>query len=199
MRRRIPVLAIVAVAVSALAQERDPSDEGYYKSWVGCKVPMIHFDHSDRTNYAEATYKGKKVLLYSFDAGNFARAPDFSKLTDELESLRWVRTKLAEPFVVVGYTRGVVWNPVLGLDHIPKKLERASRFPIVNLNNKRDENALGEPFELLESPGGILIGTNGIICAVFLHSLSEADFRAIASTPAWTGPPHEPPRRTNDR
>jgi hypothetical protein len=197
MRHRFLAFAIVSIAMSAFGQERDPTDEAYYKKWVGCKAPPVHFDSSDRTNYAEATYKGRKVLLYGFDAGNFARLPDFSRLTNELESLRQVRAKLAEPFAVVGYSRGVLWNPFFGMKGMPKKLERASRFPIVNLNNKRDDNAnaLGEPLELLESPGGILVGTNGIICAVFLHNLTEADFQAIAATRDWTGPPHEPPPR----
>ncbi len=185
----------MAAATGAFGQERSQDDETYYKGWIGCKAPPIRFDRSDRTNYALATYEGKKVLLYSFDAGNFAREPDFPRLTDELQSLQRIRTKATEPFFVIGYTRGVLWNPVLGLRHFPQKLDQASRFPIVNLNNKRDENALGEPYDLLDSPGGILIGTNGIICGVYLHPPTERDFRAIASTPAWAGPPRKPPQK----
>jgi hypothetical protein len=195
MKHLFGLLATIAVATKAFAQERSPDDETYYKSWIGCKAPPIRFDRSDRTNYAQATYDGKRLLLYSFDAGNFARMPDLPRVTDELQSLHRVRTKASEPFFVIGYTRGVLWNPVLGLKDIPKKLDQASRFPIVNLINKRDENALGEPYGLLDSPGGILIGTNGIICAVFLHPLTEKDFQAVASTPAWAGPPRDPPQK----
>jgi hypothetical protein len=199
LKHLLPVLAMVVIADYARAQERSAEDAVYYKKWVGCKAPPISFDRSDRTNYMVATVKGKQVLLYSFDAGNFVDQPDFPRLTDELQSLHRVRTNLANPFVVIGYSRGVLWNPTLGMVQIPKEIEEASRFPIVNLNNKRHENALGEPYDLLLSPGGILVGTNGIICSVFLQPMTPDDFKSIVSIPAWLGPPHEPPRRDSEK
>jgi hypothetical protein len=82
---------------------------------------------------------------------------------------------------------------------VPKELDELSRFPVVNLNNKRGENALGEPYEMLMLPGGILIGTNGIICSVFLHPMTAKDFKSISSIPAWVGPPLEAPRRDTEK
>jgi hypothetical protein len=190
---------MVVIANYARAQELSAEDAVYYKKWVGCKAPPISFDRSDRTNYMEATLKGKQVLLYGFDAGNFVDGPNLSRLTAELQSLHQVRTNLANPFLVIGYTRGVLWGPLRGTEPIPREIEEASRFPIVNLNNKRHENALGEPYDLLMSPGGILVGTNGIICSVFLQPMTPDDFKSIVSIPAWVGPPHEPPRRDSEK
>jgi hypothetical protein len=147
----------------------------------------------------EATYKGKQTLLYSFDAGNFVSSANLPRLTEELQSLHQVRTNLTNSLAVIGFTRGVQWTPGFGTTNVPKEIDELSRFLVINLNNKRGENALGEPYELLMSPSGILIGTNGIICAVFLHPMTANDFKSIASIPAWEGPPHKPPRRGSEK
>lgn len=71
MKRFITALVLAAVALCAFAQERSTEDVAYYNKWIGCKAPPIKFDPSDRTNYMAASLKGKQVLLYGFDAGNF--------------------------------------------------------------------------------------------------------------------------------
>ena len=199
MKPLLSTFAVAVIAVSALAQERSAEDAVYYQKWVGCKPPPFSCDQSDRTNYMEATYKGKQTLLYSFDAGNFVNSANLPRLTEELQSLHQVRTNLTNPFAVIGFTRGVQWTPCFGTTNVPKEIDELSRFPVINLNNKRGENALGEPYELLMNPGGILIGTNGIICAVFLHPMTSNDFKSIASIPAREEPPHEPPRRGSEK
>jgi hypothetical protein len=193
------MLVVATVDICTFAQERSAEDAAYYKKWVGSKAPPIKFDQSDRTNYMAATLKGKQVLLYSFDAGNFVNSANMPRLMEELQSLQRVRTNLVNPFIVIGYSRGVLWGPLRGERPIPKEIEEVSRFPIVNLNNKRHENALEEPYELLMHPGGILVGTNGIVCSVFLDSMTPDDFKSIPSIPAWNGPAHKPPRRGSEK
>ena len=199
MKPLLSILAVAVIAVSTLAQERSAEDAAYYKKWIGSKAPPIKCDQSDRTNFMEANYKGKQILLYGFDAGNFVDGPDLPRLTKELQSLHEVRTGLTSSFAVIGFTRGVQWTPCFGSTNVPKEIDELSRFPVINLNNKRGENALGEPYELLMSPSGILIGTNGIICAVFLHPMTANDFKSIASISACPEPPHEPSRREGEK
>lgn len=193
-----------AVAVSALAAtgaERPPEIVRYYDQWVGCKAPPIQFDQSDRTQYAESSYRGKRILLYSFDAGNFCDSPNMPALLKELTALQEVRSAATEPLYVIGFTRGTMWSPCLAelaTNQIPKEVDEVSRFPVVNLNNKRDEGALGEPYELLKSgPSAILIGTNGVICRIFPHPMTEVDFRVAVSASPWTAAMQAPPNETS--
>ena len=76
LKHLLAALVLASVAICASAQERSADDGLYYRKWIGCKAPPIKFDNSDRTNYMAATLKGKQVLLYSFDAGNFVDLPD---------------------------------------------------------------------------------------------------------------------------
>ena len=198
MKHKVFTLMLVLFATLCPAEERSQEEVAYYAGWVGCKPPPIYLDQSDRTNYAEASYKGKRVLLYSFDAGNFVDSANLPRLTLELQALQHARTNSATGFVVIGFTRGLLWSPCLGTTNLPKEIDAVSRFPIVNLNNKRHENALGEPYELLMSPGGILIGTNGIICSVFSKNMTEQDFKSLDSFPEWQGPQRSPLERKTD-
>jgi hypothetical protein len=195
MKYYLVTITLVALAVNAIAQERSKEDVTYYKHWIGCKAPPFNCDQSDRTNYMETSYKGKKVFLYSFDAGNFVDSPNLPQLTKELRRLHQARTNSENAFVVIGFTRGLLWSPCFGETNLPTEIDELSRFPIVNLNNKRGEGALGEPYELLKEPGGILIGTNGIICAIFPYKMTERDFKSISGIPSWKGEPHEPPKK----
>ena len=189
------------IALSANGRECPPEIVRYYEQWVGCKAPPIKFDQSDRTRYAESSYKGKRILLYSFDAGNFCDAPNLPALTKELSELQKVRATSTESLYVIGYTRGLLWSPCLGelgTHQMPQKIDELSRFPVVNLNNKRDENAMGEPYELLKlGPSAILIGTNGVICKIFPHRMTERDFSAAMTAARWNSTIREPPKETS--
>lgn len=195
MRILAVFLGVLSLAIGSFAEDRSKEEVAYYMGWIGCPKPVLNCDIAYRTNYLEATYKGKSVLLYSFDAGNFANGPDLPRLTAELQSLHRYRTNSTNPFLVIGFTRGFLWAASSGEVQTPKEIEEVSRFPIVNLNNKWD-HSLGEPFELLLEPGGILIDTNGIICAIFLHRMTEQDFKSIHSIPAWNEKVHDPPQRS---
>jgi len=186
------------ISLATLGRERPPEILRYYEEWVGCKAPTIQFDQSDRRQYAEPSYRGKRVLLYSFDAGNFCDSPDMPSLLSEMNALYRVRRESVEPLFVIGYTRGVMWSPLAAGIPLPKDVDEVSRFPVVNLNNKRGSAALGEPYELLAAgPSAILIGTNGLICKVFAHAMKEADFRVACAAPSWHEPKKDPPTETS--
>ena len=84
------------------SHERPPEIVRYYDQWIGCKAPPIQFDQSDRVQYAESSYKGKRVLLYSFDAGNFCNAPKMPALLNQLTTLQRARGASSEPLYVIG-------------------------------------------------------------------------------------------------
>lgn len=184
----------LAVSLSSTHGELTNTEADSRAQWIGCKAPPLQFDSSDRSQYAEEGYKGKKVLLYSFDAGNFVDAPDMDKLQARLESLQRVRSESKHPFYIIGYTRGIMFSPCLEGVELPKEIDDSSHFPVVNLNNKRGGYRLGEPYNLLEEPSGILIGTNGIICRIFGSEMDEEDFREADRTSAWEAPMKEPPK-----
>jgi len=192
---------ISLVALSANGGEQPPEIVKYYDQWLGCKAPPLQFDQSDRAQYAESSYKGKRVLFYSFDAGNFCDLPNMPALLQELSALHNVQATASVPLYVIGYTRGTMWSPCLAelvTNQIPVEIEEVSRFPVVNLNNKRGKNALGEPYDLLATgPSAILIGTNGIICKIFPHAMTKSDFKTAVIAPPWTEPVQEPPTETS--
>jgi hypothetical protein len=200
-KRHLLGLAVAVCALAATGADRPPEIVRYYDQWIGCKAPPIQFDQSDRTQYAESSYRGKRVLLYSFDAGNFCDAPNMPALLKGLTALHESRSAVTEPLHVIGYTRGTMWSPCLAeltTNQIPREIDEVSHFPVVNLNNKRDEGALGEPYELLKcGPSAILIGTNGLICKIFPHPMTEVDFKVAVSASPWTAEMKEPPEETS--
>ena len=98
------------ISLGANAGGRAPEIVRYYDQWIGCKAPPIQFDQSDRIQYAEPNYNGKRVLLYSFDAGNFCDAPNMPALLKELTALQNARAAAAGTLYVIGYTRGLMWS-----------------------------------------------------------------------------------------
>ena len=94
MKYYLVTITLVALAVNAIAQERSKEDVTYYKHWIGCKAPPFNCDQSDRTNYMETSYKGKKVFLYSFDAGNFVDSPNLPPAVSEFVTSKQVSITL---------------------------------------------------------------------------------------------------------
>ena len=199
MKRCVLILSAIFFIFTAFAFAEPPKEiVEYYEQWIGCKSPKLRFVDCDRIQYLNRNPKGNKVLLYSFDSGDFVNAPDLEKLFSELSSLNKVRSDFSEDLIVIGFTYGVMYNPCLSDgSEIPEKIEKISRFPIINLNSRKDENSLGEPFELLKRPGAILIDVNGVICKMFLNSMSEDDFREAIKFPPWVGRLKQPPDKTS--
>jgi hypothetical protein len=186
---------ILATVIAAQAQQQSEIVQ-YYQQWIGCKAPPIRFDRSDRSDNAEKTYAGKKLLLYGLNSGNFVNNPDKNKLKAELRNLDKVRKEAPGAFCVICFTRGLVLAGTLA-PPLDDDLKQITQFPWINLNNKHGENTLGEPLEMLHEPGGILVDTNGIICRIYQNAMTEADFRDVIQASSWTGPINEPPKLTS--
>ena len=91
-----------------------------------------------------------------------------------------------------------MFSPCLSdVSQIPEKIEKISRFPIVNLNSRNENYALIEPYVLLRRPGGILIDENGIICKLFLRKMTFQDFKESLITEAWRRQIKVPPQNTS--
>ena len=61
----------------------------YYPRWVGVRAPELGQagrDHDDMP-VTLSSFRGKRVLLFSFDAGNFNREPDEQALLANLRAL----------------------------------------------------------------------------------------------------------------
>src|SRR5580704_12709191 len=92
--RRMTVTAAICVATfggfthrvisPSEARAGDPDEarraqiKDYYPRWVGVRAPELGQagrDHSGKP-VTLSSFRGKRVLLFSFDAGDFHRAPD---------------------------------------------------------------------------------------------------------------------------
>ncbi len=196
MKTELVIASCIALAGLAYGQ-REPEIVAYYQQWLGCKAPPIHFDRSDRSDIAQPDYRGKRVLLYGLDSGNFADNPNMDQLLAELRELAEVQEQGKKPFHVICYTRGLVLAGRLAAP-LGEEVSKLTEFPWVNLNNKHGDNALGEPYEMLHSPGGILIDTNGVICRIYPDTMRKKDFEDAANAPAWSKVLATPPRQTAD-
>jgi hypothetical protein len=168
----------------------------YYNQWIGCKAPPIRFIECDRLEYMKDSPKGKKNFFYSFNSGDFVNGPNEEKLLAELVSLKKALSQASETVIVLGFTYGAMFSPCLNNEGsvIPKNIEELTRFPVINLNSRRDDSLLGEPYILLKRCGAIVIDKNGIITKIISHPLSEKDFMEAIKSPQWQGEIKQPPR-----
>ncbi len=164
----------------------------YYNQWIGCKAPKLIFIECDRIKYMDQSPKHKKILLYSFDSGDFVNEPKEEQLLAELFSLKKALSQASESILVIGFTYGAMFSPCFEGATIPNNIERLTRFPIINLNS-RDNAPLEEPYALLKRCGAIVIDKNGVITNIIPHSLSEADFMQVINAPPWQGKIKPPP------
>lgn len=190
-------IAFCVASVALAYGQRQPEIAAYYQQWLGCEAPAIRFDRSDRTDVAERDYKGKKVLLYGLNSGDFANSPKMEQLLTELKELAEVWNSTTKPFYIICYTRGLVLAGSLAAP-LSDEVKSLTRFPWVNLNNKHGDCALGEPYEMLHYPGGILIDTNGVICRIYPNTMRKRDFLDAADAPAWDKAMVVPPKHTAD-
>lgn len=202
MKLLLPVLSLLAVAIEevlgAAAGGSEPDKQLSRSEWIGVRAPPLTniWDRVSGPMIALDQYRGRKVLLYSFEAGNFANAPDEEALYRELQALRNALASGQRDMRVIGFTRGVMF---FGIGVIPPAIKDLTAFPIVNLNNRRDDLALLEPYDvLLHPPSAILIDENGVIRDVFSTNMTVEIFQKVARTPAWKQNVRERPQRRTD-
>ncbi len=194
-------LCCLALAVAVRGQQvSEPQDivnqKQYRERWLGVKAPPLTnlWDRITGPMISLEDYRGQKVLLYSFDAGNFVDAPDENKLIEDLEDLHrtWAPSVLDRQ--VIGFTRGVMF---FGMGKMAESIQGLTNFPVVNLNNRREELALHEPYDILVQPSAIVIDRNGVIVGIFAGREMPESLQMAASLTSWDGVPREPPERSS--
>ncbi len=166
----------------------------YYARWVGVAAPAIGPRVRDRLLGPVVQlkqFRSKKILLYSFDAGNFVYGADENAFPANLRTLDHALKDLGHASVaVVGITRGVMF--FFPNAEISDEIRRLSRFPIVNCGAIASRDS-PEPYRVLARPGGIVIDRNGVIQSVFTEAMTEKQIRDALTAPDWHGPPQPAP------
>jgi hypothetical protein len=158
----------------------------YYPTWVGVRAPELGQagrDHDDMP-VTLSSFRGKRVLLFSFDAGNFNRGPDEQALLANLRALdKAIKTVGRDKLAVVGFTQGMqfIWPRAPKPDG---ELGRLSDFPMVSAiaTARRKFN---EPYNLMLEPGAILIDSQGILRAFYDHRLTERELLDAVAMGDW--------------
>jgi hypothetical protein len=104
MKKANQIIAISSLALlfsftaSLAAPPKNTMD--FYNQWIGCKAPNLGFIECDRLEYLEDSPKGKKILLYSFNSGDFVNGPNEETLLAELTSLKKALSQASETILV---------------------------------------------------------------------------------------------------
>ena len=134
-----------------------------------------------------SSFRGKRVLLFSYDAGNFNRAPDQNAVLANLRALdKAIKTVGREKLAVVGFTQGMqfIWP------RAPRpegELGRLSDFPIISAIPTAIRK-FNEPYNLMLEPGAILIDSKGILRAFYDHPLTEQELLDAVALTDWDKP-----------
>ncbi len=194
-------LTIACATGSALqAQSTRPfskDERTYFKKWIGVPAPSIGPAARTGMNGPSITieaFRGKRLLLFSFDAGNFVGGGrPLDQIADDLVAVNKVLADAgAGRFAAVGFTEGTQFffpedglsEPMLALRHLPK-------FPLAPITNRHFK----EPYSMLLRPGGIVIDRNGIIIAVYPRPMKPDEIAAVSGLPDWTGPAGQSPQQ----
>ena len=165
--------------------------QAYYALWIGVRAPEFNTDIKDRNDgglLRIQDYHGKRLLLFSFDAGDFVRLPDEAALMAQLGVLKRAFNYSADDTAIIGFTYGTMFF----LPYKQKRLDIKSltEFPMVNNANIE----LKEPYNLLQRwPSAILIDRNGIIVEICPQTMTEKQLVEAVSKPEWEGKPHSLP------
>lgn len=158
----------------------------YYANWIGVPAPDFGVTVRDRIHGLEvdlANLNGKRVLLYSFEAGDFVNAPKEDALLQELKALNTALAKsVGTNVAIVSFTYGAMFF----LSEPPPCIQELARFPVVNLTSiGRD---LCQPYRVLCMPSAIVVDGNGIIIDVFLGPMTASRFTKAVQEPDWSKP-----------
>src|ERR1035437_9638588 len=165
----------------------------YYAQWVGVQAPEFNADVKDRNKgnpLQIQDYRGKRLLLYSFDAGNFVERPDESALVTQLGALNRIWNHSTNDSAIIGFTYGAMFF-LPGFQEPPLDVKALTDFPVVNNTIIQ----LDEPYNLLQRwPGAILIDRNGIIVEICPQAMTEKQLAEVVSRPDWKGKPRSLPK-----
>jgi hypothetical protein len=161
----------------------------YYQTWVGVRAPELGHAARDRNDEpgALASFRAKRVLLFSFDAGKECREPDEKALLANLRVLdKAIRSAGRENLVVVGFTEGMQFvSP--GAMRPDGELGELSDFPMVS-GITTAFRKFNKPYNLMLEPGAILIDSEGILRAFYDHPLTERELLDAVALTDWDKP-----------
>lgn len=170
-------------------------ERAYYKKWVGVPAPAIGPTAQLGMNGPRITieeFRGKRLLLFSFDSGNFVGGGrPIEQVAEELNAVnKAVSDAGADRLAAVGFTEGTeFFFPEDGLSEPMLALRRLPKFPLAPITNRHFK----EPYSMLLRPGGIVIDRNGIIIAVYPRPMNPDEIAATSRLPDWSGPTQTPP------
>ncbi len=175
-------------------EARQAQIKEYYRKWVGVQAPELGQAPRDRDGKPVnlASFRGKRVLLFSFDAGDPYRAPDEKALLANLRALdKAIRSVGRENLAVVGFTKGMQFvSP--GALKPDGELEELSDFPMVS-GVSTAFRKFSEPYNLMLEPGAILIDSEGILLAFYDHPLTERELLDAVALTDWGKPARQIP------
>ena len=154
----------------------------YYSLWHGVKAPGTELlTSATGQQLFFPQFHGSRLMLCSFDSGNFCDSVDTDVIIDHLRPLHDAVRNNTGDLSVVGFTYGVMFSPPFIAD-LPASLASIATFPVVNMT-KLD---LTEPYALLaRMPSSILIDGEGIIVDIRLGPLKQETLDDILDIPAW--------------
>lgn len=172
----ISVLMAESVAEAELPTNLSAAQDRHKQCFIGKKAPEFNPRIRDRVHGSSIsldTYKGKWLLLYSFNAGNFVEGRPESDIAKDLSELNSFVKTVNDPISIVGFTRGVVF--FFPNAELSPEIKKLSEFPVVNLNNRN--LPLQSPYDVLKRPSGILINPEGEIERIISSELGEKDYQ----------------------
>lgn len=168
--------------------------KSYYSNWVGVPAPSLPRTVRDRLSgppVSMADYRGRRLLLCSFDAGDFVNAAKEGPLVSQLLAIdKTLHAGDGTNIAVIGFTYGAIFF-FPDRFHLSQQIRDLTSFPIVNLTNVGRD--LPQPYRILCMPSGIAIDKNGIIVAVYLEPLTETILSKAIQEPDWSAPPRPVP------
>ncbi len=188
------LITLTVMVGQAAPKEVEPDKDNqarikdYYSSWVGVRAPELGrqaVDH-DKKPVTLSSFRGKSVLLFSFDAGNFNRGVDEKVLFATLHALdKASKTVGRDKLAIVGFTQGDRF--VFPGPKPPGELGQLTDFPVISAIPTR-RRKFNEPYNLLLQPAAILIDSQGVLRAFYDHPMSEQELLDTVALGDWDKP-----------
>jgi hypothetical protein len=176
--------------------ETSPMDYArtYYAEWIGVSAPVMAKRFRDQLTGADVAidnYKGRRLLLYSFDSGDFANTPKEEMLFHQLRLLNAISfSSNTANIAVIGFTYGSFIFPRTHPIQFTNICD-SMQFPLVNLTNVA--TGLPQPYRILSMPSGIFIDKNGVIVDIFWGPMNEQSLHMMVKMDDWRENPRPVP------